>query len=497
MNQSKTSWRCNVCGYVHQGETAPEYCPICGASASDFTLFEEPTLKPAQTAANQWRCIICTYIHKGEGAPDACPICGAEPEQFEPIHEIESSEKMNADSTKIIIVGGGIAGVSAAESVRKNSADSLITLISTDPEIPYYRLNLTRYLAGEISTDELIIHPENYYSDNNIELLSGQSVEMITKEDKTVSLSNGKVLPYDQLILTAGSHPFVPPLQSSNVKGVYTLRTVADANRIIQKIEEGIPCICIGGGILGLETAGALTKRGGNVTLLESHEWLMPRQLNESAALRLESHMSTLGVKLRKSVQTNKVIQSEGKVTGVELEKGEEIPCGMVVICTGVRPNTFLARKAGLEVNRGVVVDHHLRSSDPSIFAAGDIAECNGIVYGIWGPAQYQGSIAGLNALGGETVFGGVPRSNTLKVLDIEMLSIGEFSAQDGSYRVIESEDSKIFQHFVFKDGKMVGAILLGNTEPTAKIKSAIENKKDFSAVLGNSPDCSAILQAL
>jgi len=498
MTPTQKAWRCNVCGYVHQGETPPDYCPICGAAASEFELCQEPQAQPADSSAvTQWRCIICTYMHSGGSAPESCPLCGAEAQEFEPVQQKEPSQQTEGSDVRVVIIGGGIAGVSAAESIRKNSGKAVITLVSSEDCLPYYRLNLTRYLAGEIVADDLVIHSAEWYHQQRIELVTGESVASISPENKSVNLDNGTSLPYDRLILTAGSHPFIPPIPGSNLSGVHTLRTAPDADLIIEQIKAGETCVCIGGGILGLETAGALSKRGADVVLLESHEWLMPRQLNRAAAKLLEAHIAALGIKLIKSAQTVRLIESDGCVAGVELESGERIACRTVILCTGVRPNTFLARKAGLAVNNGVVVDNQLRTSSPEIFAAGDVSEHNGVVYGIWGPAQYQGSIAGLNAIGEAALFGGVPRSNALKVLGIEMLSIGEFTPQDGSYRVIQDESDKGFFHFVFHDGKLMGAILLENIEAAAKIKKAIEEKKDFSGVLKSSPDCTAILESL
>ncbi len=497
MSPSTKSWRCEVCGYIHQGDTPPEYCPVCGAAAGDFSSYGEPAPAAPQKAADRWRCMICNFIHEGPQPPAHCPLCGAEANQFEAYAEQDAPDSTAGAPQKVVIIGGGIAGVSAAESIRKHSAESEITLISAEPRLPYYRLNLTRYLAGEVETGELTIHPAAWYAENRIELLAGVRAEAIATEARTVALDSGKTLSYDRLILAAGAHPFVPPVQGCNLDGVHTLRTITDAERIMGEVRKGMACLCIGGGILGMETAGALAKRGVAVTLLESHEWLMPRQLNRAAATRMEAHLSTLGITLRKSAFTRELIGNNGRIAGVALDSGEVIPCELAVLCTGVRPNTALARKAGLEVECGIVVDNHLRTSDPSVFAAGDIAEHNGVVYGIWGPSQYQGAIAGLNALECVNLFGGVPRSNTIKVLGIEMLSIGEFTPPDGGYRVIEEQDDDNFRHFVFHDGRMTGAILLGSIEPAARIKRAIEAKKDFSGILAGSPKCADIIAAL
>ncbi len=453
-----------MCGYVHRGPVPPERCPICGAARAEFEPYEEPSVQLAPEAGDS----------PGAAGQDA-----------------------SAPAIRAVIVGGGIAGVSAAEAVRNASPDSSITLISCESHVPYYRLNLTRYLAGEIDVAALAIHPESWYGENRIELIAGREIVKLSADTRTVEFDDGRTMSYDKLILAMGSHPFVPPMPGTELDGVFTLRTSDDADAILERVEGGAACVCIGGGILGLETAGALAKRGGDVTLLESHAWLMPRQLNSEAAALLESHLSDLGVRFRKPARTQELRGTDGTVTHVVLQDRERIPCGIVIICTGVRPNTYLARKAGLAVNRGVVVDNHLVTSDPDILAAGDVAEHNGIVYGVWGPSQFQGTIAGLNALGIDTSFGGLPRSNTLKVMALDMLSIGQFAPEDGSYRVFQERTDDVFRHFVFHDGRMVGCILLGDTEPAPRVKQAIEGKKDFSGLLGGTPDCSAIMERL
>ena len=171
----------------------------------------------------------------------------------------------------------------------------------------------------------------------------------------------------------------------------------------------------------------------------------------------------------------------EDRVSGVRLEDGEVLQADIVVVTTGIRSNSYLARQAGLAVNRGVLVDDTLRTSDPNVFAAGDVAEHRGVVYGTWGPSQFQGSIAGLNMLGIATEFGGIPRSNTLKVLGVDLFSIGQTNAEDASFRTIEAETDGRYAGFVFRDHHLVGAMLLGDTRLSARVKKAIENREDYS----------------
>jgi nitrite reductase (NADH) large subunit len=393
-------------------------------------------------------------------------------------------------------VGSGIAGVSAAETVRRVSPDSTITLIGTEGELPYYRLNLTRYLAGEIKRDALPIHPTNWFEEQGIELIRSVTVDHINPATHSVLLSNGRELPYDRLILAAGSHPYIPSLEGVHLEGVFTLRTSVDADRLLARVQSGTRCICIGGGILGIETAGALARQKADVTLLESHEWLMPRQLNSRAAGVLERHLSSLGIRVIKKAQTRALL-GETRLSGVALQDGPTLPADVVVLATGVRPNTALARKAGLEVNNGIVVHNHLQASLPDIYAAGDAAEHNGQVYGAWAASQYQGTIAALNAVGIPTAFGGLPRSNTVKALGLDLTSIGKFQPEDGSYSVLEREGPSDYVMFVFHDGHLAGAILIGYADLAVAVKKAVESKTDFSALIQSNPTVPVILAAL
>jgi nitrite reductase (NADH) large subunit len=168
----------------------------------------------------------------------------------------------------------------------------------------------------------------------------------------------------------------------------------------------------------------------------------------------------------------------------------------LVVIATGIRPNSHLARRAGLEVNRGVVVDNRLATSHPDVFAAGDVAEHHGQVYGIWGPSQYQGSIAAMNMAGGAAEFGGIPRSNTLKVLGLDLFSIGQINPEDASFRTFDHEADEHYFRFIFRDNRLVGAILLGDTKRTAAVKQAVESGADFSALLAKCPTPPEVIEA-
>ena len=495
-DQAATAWRCTVCGYIHQGAEPPEWCPVCGAARADFEPYAEPATSPAEVPAARWQCLNCNYVHAGTRAPDECPVCGVPKDRFEPAPAEEGAASAAAEVGRVVVVGAGIAGISAVESLRKAAPDAGVTLISREPDLPYYRLNLTRYLAGEIAEDGLPIHPAEWYDERNVELLLDEDVAELALEGGAVTLRGGRRIPFDRLVLTVGAHPFIPPIAGAAREGVTSLRTVADARRILERPLSGMKCVSIGGGLLGIETAAALARRGADVTLLEGHGWLMPRQLNQRAGELLRDYVTGAGIRLLAGAGVKELAGDE-RVGGVVLDDGTTVPADMVIIATGVRPNSYLARRAGLDVNQGIVVDNHLVGSHPAVLAAGDVAEHRGTLYGSWHASQYQGSIAGMNAGGLVTEFGGIPRSNTLKVIGVDLLSIGKFEPEDTSFRVVEQEAGGTYYRFVFHDGRLVGAVLLGDTSVSGPVKKAIEGGNDFSGLLAHGPAAGDVVQHL
>ena len=391
----------------------------------------------------------------------------------------------------IVVIGGGIAGLSAAEAARSASPESVVSLICLEDDLPYYRLNLTRYLAGEIAARDLPVHPESWYAERRISILNGAEVTGIDRAARTISIRGRSALSYDRLILAMGAHPSIPPIPGADRSNVVTLRTCRDAESILQYCRDGASIVIIGGGVLGLETAAALVRHNLRITLLEGFDWLLPRQLNQPAGKRLGEEAVKLGITLISSARIRSLL-GDGKIRDVLLESGVTIPADLVIIAAGVRSNSYLARMAGLDVNHGVVVDQHLRTSDPDIYAAGDLAEHQGTVYGTWAPSQFQGTIAGMNAGGGTAVFAGIPRSNSIKVLGVDLFSIGMVHPDDASYLVFE-EDGEHYRQFVFRDSRLVGAILVGDTSIAPMLKKLIENNTSCSEILAGISDAGEV----
>ncbi len=423
-----------------------------------------------ESEGKAWRCTVCGYLHYGDAPPMECPVCSASADAFELINATAQTTANDSRAQTLIIVGAGIAGLSAAEAARDTAPDAKIILFSAEAERPYYRLNLTRFLAGEIADDALPIHPLDWYESNRIELKLLTAVDKILPNEKVVELGHGLKVEYDKLIVTTGAAPLIPPIAGNQLPHVFTLRTAEDAKIILAKVRPGMKVVGIGGGILGLENAGALARRGATVTVVEAFRHLMPQQLNPAGSEVLANHLNTLGIRVLEGAEVAQI--DEGAVW---LKDGQQVPAEMVVITAGVRSNTGLLKSAGLPVNKGVLVDNFMRTSNPDILAAGDVCEHDGVMYGSWAAAQYQGRISGMNAAGTAAEFGGIPRSHTLKVLGKGLFSIGQIQEPDGSYRRVEDYPGGNYRMFMIHDGILVGTLLIGDLSLATPVRKAIE----------------------
>ena len=468
-----TRFRCQVCGYLHTGAQPPATCPVCGVGPDLFDPAEEPSPPAPSSPATAYRCMVCGYVHEGDAPPEACPVCNVDSSLFEPLGEAGAGAPTSDATGHLVVLGGGIAGVTAVDHARRTSPGMRITLVDREPGFPYYRLNLTRYLAGEVDAAALNMVTPSWLTERQIEIVRGE-VTAIDRDARVVTLRDGTKIAYDRLVLAMGSHPFVPPIPGADLDGVFSIRTRADVDAIVARRTVGGRCLVIGGGLLGLEAAGAIQRRAMHITLLESYGFLLPRQLTREAGDMLRAVVEDRGIEIRSEVRVEAIV-GDGEVTGVRLSSGEELEADLVVLATGVRPNSHLARLCGLEVRTGVVVDDRLATSDPAIFAAGDVAEHAGRVHGIWPVSFAQGTVAGVNAAGGDSTFEPLPPSNQLKVLDVDLFSIGVVHPDDGSYLEFVDRSGGAYRRLLGRDERLVGAVLFGDTTLANDVRDAIE----------------------
>ncbi|MBN1833138.1 MAG: NAD(P)/FAD-dependent oxidoreductase [Deltaproteobacteria bacterium] len=380
-----------------------------------------------------------------------------------------------------VIIGNGVAGTTAAENIRKQDSEGNINVFS-DEDIPfYYRLRLSEFISGDISEAELVAKKMTWYEDRNISLKLKTRVEDVKLREKTAITEDNRRFAFDRLLIATGSHSFIPPIQGSENKGVFALRDIQDARDISAYTKKVEDIILIGGGLLGLEAGYALKKLGKRIMVVEFFPRLLPKQLDVDGARRLQEIMEDMGFSFRLGAKTQE-ITGEGQVNGVLLEGGESISGGMVVISAGVRPNMVLAESLALSINKGILVDEHLQTSQSGIYAAGDVAEYKGIPYGIWPAAMEQGKIAGINMAGGDMTYDGTTMANTLKVAGVDLASAGNIDAENEFEARVKTE-GRIYRKIVIKDNHIVGCIMLGETKGFNQITKMMAEKTDISQI--------------
>jgi 3-phenylpropionate/trans-cinnamate dioxygenase ferredoxin reductase component len=306
-----------------------------------------------------------------------------------------------------IIVGGGLAGAIAAGTLREEGFDETITLLGEEPHRPYERPPLSKdYLQGKVDRDSIFAHPEPWYADHTVELRLGTPMTSLDPAARTITTASGAQLGYDKLLLTTGSTPRRLSVPGADLDGVQYLRSVDDSERIKAGFAQAHRVAIIGAGWIGLETAAAARNAGLDVTLLERSELPLLHVLGpETAPIFADLHRDH-GVDLRTQVAVAELTGRNGAVTGVILSDGSRIDADMVLVGVGITPNTQLAAQAGLDVDNGILVDEHLRTSDPNIFAAGDVANAYNPRLGRhirvehWANARRQGATAGKAMLG-------------------------------------------------------------------------------------------------
>ena len=391
------------------------------------------------------------------------------------------AEKGGSVMKNYLIIGNGVAGATAAENIRKLDGEGKITIV-TDEDLPfYYRLRLNEYISGDLKEQDLIAKKEQWYKDQGISSKLRTRIVGGNPSEKFVVAEDEHKIPYDSLLIATGSHSFIPPIKGSDKTGVFALRTIQDARNIAEyagKIED---VVLIGGGLLGLEAGNALRKLDKKVMVVEFFPRLLPRQLDVDGAGRLQRTMEDMGFSFRLGAKTQEIKGNE-RIGSVLLEGGESLRADMVVISAGVRPNLELTDPLGLEHDKGIMVDEHLRTNQPDIYAAGDVAEFKGMPYGIWSAAMEQGRIAGSNMAGGDMVYKGTTMANTLKVVGIDLASAGNIDAENEAESRIVT-DERVYKKIVIEDNRIIGCIMLGDTEGFNKITKAMSEKKDISQI--------------
>jgi nitrite reductase (NADH) large subunit len=367
---------------------------------------------------------------------------------------------------KLVVIGNGMAPGRALDRLFEVAPDAYeVTIFNAEPRVNYDRIMLSPVLSGEKSFDEIIIHGDGWYIEHGVTLYKGCKVTGIDRNARTVVAAGGITETYDKLIIATGSLPIIIPVPGNNTPGVLTYRDLDDVEAMLLAAKSRGNAVVIGGGLLGLEAAAGLKEQGMDVTVVHLMSTLMERQLDPAAGHLLKRAVEARGIRVITKANT-KAILGDKKIEAVVLDDGTSIPAELVVMAVGIRANAGLAKDAGLTVNRGIVVDDQMRTSDPDIFALGECAEAYGQCYGLVAPLYEMANVVAAQLAGtAEARFTPAVTATKLKVTGIRLFSAGDFAEGKDREEIVLRDGSRgLYRRVVLKDNQIIGVVMYGDT---------------------------------
>ncbi|MFC7290603.1 nitrite reductase large subunit NirB [Hirschia litorea] len=372
---------------------------------------------------------------------------------------------------RLVVIGNGMAPGRALETLFEAAPDAYeVIIFNAEPRVNYNRIMLSPVLSGEQSFDDIIIHGDGWYEEHNITLHRGARVTQIDREAKTVTSAAGITESYDKLIIATGSNPFIIPCPGHKLHGVLAYRDLDDVEKMIEfSNKENSSAVVIGGGLLGLEAAAGLRMQGMDVTVLHLMPTLMERQLDPSAGYLLEKELSSRGIKIMTKANTKEIVGTDC-VEAVLLEDGTKLKADMVVMAVGIRPSVDLAKEAGLDTGRGILVSSNMQTSDPDIYSVGECVEFEGNVYGLVAPLYEQARVLGMHLAGeADHAFSHSETSTKLKVTGVDLFSAGDFAEGENREEIVFRDAARgIYKRLVLEEDRLIGAVLYGETSDGA-----------------------------
>jgi nitrite reductase (NADH) large subunit len=388
----------------------------------------------------------------------------------------------------LVVVGNGMAGVRAIEEIlsRGGGERFKITVFGDEPYGNYNRILLSNVLAGSDDTSEIFLNPLDWYADNHIDLRAGVRVVRIDRFARLVYADDGTIIRYDKLVLATGSRSFFPPMvgvwqdDKTLTPGIFGFRSLDDCEAMIDFARDKTKAVIIGGGLLGLEAARGLQNRGLSVDVVHATPTLMNAQLDDNAGGILRRSVEALGIGVHTEKRTTTVLRDNGFLTGVEFSDGERLSCDMLVVAAGIRPNVGLARRAGLTVERAIVVDDHMRSiDDDDIYAVGECAQHRGQVYGLVAPLWEQAIVLAdyVTGVNPRAAYHGSRMATKLKVAGVDVAAMGLKAPERDDDEFVQYSEPKhgVYKTVVVRDNKLVGATLVGDVSKVAFLMQAFD----------------------
>ncbi|MEM2142656.1 MAG: FAD-dependent oxidoreductase [Candidatus Thorarchaeota archaeon] len=387
---------------------------------------------------------------------------------------------------RIAVVGNGVCAITAITEMRKRGGNARIDVFSDEGYGYYPRPRLIDYIAGRVTEKSAVQYGPDWYESQGVTLMLNSRVSRVNPSLGSIETdSGGSFAGYDHVLLACGSKPFVPPIKGADSPGVYTLRTLADAVRLRATLESSERPLIVGGGILGVELAAAMKEIGKDPLVVTNISQLLPAQLDASASEILAARLKRMGIGLIMDYACVELVRTSDSIV-LRSSAGQEVPGDLVVIATGVRPDTDLARSAGIDVGRGIRVNAYMQTSSPRVFAAGDCIEWKGVALGIIPVALDTAKVAVRNMLEmGSVSYTGTVPSNTLQVTGIDLTSIGVFNGQPPDYDVIAVSDPERETYFkaVVKGGTVVGGIAFGDRKVALRLRQLVNSQARVKSI--------------
>jgi NAD(P)H-nitrite reductase large subunit len=389
---------------------------------------------------------------------------------------------------RYLIVGNSAGGIGAAEAIREVDKEGSIIIVSDEPYLSYSRPLISKYLSRERNFKGMLFRPADFYIKNNVTTLLGKRVKSLGLGECTAEIESGEHIIWEKMLIASGGGPIVPRMEGAGKRGIFTFTTLNDARAIDEFIDSPPKAVVIGGGLIGISVTEALKKRGLRVTVVEMKEKILNTILDEQASTMVEKALEQAGVKI---ITGRTVAEIAGKelVKGIILDNGEEIPCSLVVVAIGVSPRTELALGTEIKVNRGIVVDRHMATSYPDVYACGDVAEAYDFVYGtnrltpIWPNAYIGGRVAGFNMAGANAEYPGSTAMNSLNYFGLDIASAGIAIPPDSNgYELMSKESNGVYQKIVLKDDVISGMVFVGNIEKAGIVYSLMRDRVKVSS---------------
>ncbi|MDL0435543.1 MULTISPECIES: nitrite reductase large subunit NirB [unclassified Niallia] len=390
---------------------------------------------------------------------------------------------------KLVMIGNGMAGVRTVEEILKRNTDSFdITIIGDEPYPNYNRIMLSNVLQGKTTVDDIYINDWSWYEENHIHLITGEKVIKIDRNKKELVTDKNQLINYDELIIATGSSAFILPIPGSELEGVIGFRTIKDTEKMLETAQNYKKAVVIGGGLLGLEAARGLIDRGMDVHVVHLLPTLMEQQLDAAAANLLRKDLEAQGMKFLMEKQTAE-IYGENRVQGLAFTDGSSVECDLVVMAVGIRPNIAIAKEADLEVNRGIIVNDYMATSDPSIYAVGECAEHNGIAYGLVAPLYEQGTVLADYITGRQSEgYQGSVLSTQLKVAGCDLFSGGKIHEDENTQAIIVHDQfAGLYKKILVTENKIVGIVLYGDASDGNRLFNMLKKQADISEYTSSS----------